>query len=458
MNKFLLIISLWILTFFTDCNNFLNLQPIDSPTEGNFYADEGGLQGALTSCYDALQNEFLYGNNFLALAENRGDNVADNNISSGGGVIYQIDAFTDRSDNKPITDTWLQLYIVVFRCNMVIERAPGIKMSAAVRNQIVGQALFIRALAYFNITRLWGKAPLITKIQTPDEARNNKRSEISDIYQQVISDLKDAIRYLPDTWPPGQKGRASSFSSRALLAKAYLYQGKFDLAVSALQPLVSAIYDSKGAGLVPQTSTFPNSIKTSADVLFAVQYLAGGVGEGIHQNNRYRFQDGSIIITIDQNLFETGDNRKGLLKPPGGGVERPEKFNSAVVSNNETSGDMPVLRCAEALLIYAEALNELGYPNADAFKAINAVRANAGLSPLDANAAPTQAHLKNAIWKERRLELALECDRWFDIVRTGQFPAIYPLVPAFKVLYAIPQTEINNINDKTGWQNDGYEK
>src|SRR6218665_282427 len=457
MNKFLLIISLWILTFFTDCNNFLNLQPIDSPTEGNFYADEGGLQGALTSCYDALQNEFLYGNNFLALAENRGDNVADNNISSGGGVIYQIDAFTDRSDNKPITDTWLQLYIVVFRCNMVIERAPGIKMSAAVRNQIVGQALFIRALAYFNITRLWGKAPLITKVQTPDEARNNKRSKVSDIYQQVISDLKDAIRYLPDTWPPRQKGRASSFSSRALLAKAYLYQGKFDLAVSALQPLVSAIYDSKvkEAGLVPQTVTFPNSIKTSADVLFAVQYLSGGVGESVPRNNRYRNLDGTILITIYQNLFEEGDNRKKLLKPTGS-FEHPEKFNITVAAGSETSSDMPVLRCAEALLIYAEALNELGYPNADAFKAINAVRANAGLSPLDANAAPTQAHLRNAIWKERRLELALECDRWFDIVRTGQFPVIYPLVSAFKVLYAIPQTEIDNINDKTGWQNDGY--
>src|SRR6218665_1066809 len=81
MNKFLLIIFLSILTFFTDCNNFLNLQPIHSPTEGNFYTDEGGLQGALVSCYDALQSDFLYGNNFLVLDENRGDNVADNSIS-----------------------------------------------------------------------------------------------------------------------------------------------------------------------------------------------------------------------------------------------------------------------------------------------------------------------------------------------------------------------------------------
>lgn len=454
MKKIVILICLEALMGIMGCKDFLNLQPIDSPTEGNFYVDEKALQGAVVSCYDAIQSDNLYGYNMCVLAENRGDNVSDANISGGSGVIYQIDAFNDRPDNLVVTDTYLQMYRAIFRCNMVLDKAPQIKMDAAIRNQIVGQALFIRALGYFNIVRMWGKAPLVLKVQTNEEARNNKRSEVADIYAQIMTDLNEAKDYLPSTWPADQRGRVTAYAVRALLAKVYLYQEKYDLVVVTLQPLVKDIYTGKVVGLVPQSTTFPNSLKSSIDVIFAVQYLLGGVGESAHQNNRYRNRDGSINIELPQSLFEQGDNRKDFLRQPPV-LSRPGKFNSTQV-NNETSGDMPLIRCAEVLLIYAEALNETNYSNEEAFKAINAVRANAGIAALNATTTPTQVDLKNAIWKERRLELALECDRWFDIVRTRQFSKVFPLVPAFKVLYPIPQLEINNINNPTGWQNEGY--
>lgn len=457
MKKSNIIIGLVAALSFSGCKKFLNLQPIDSPTENTFYADAGGLQGALVSCYDALQSDNCYGLNMIVMAENRGDNIEDNSLSQGGGIIYQIDAFNDLADNTVVRNTYWQHYVAIYRCNILLDKAPGIMMDAGIRNQIMGQALFIRALCYFNIVRLWGKAPLIIKTQTPDEARTNKRSEGTAIYAQIILDLNTAKSYLPVTWPNDQRGKVTANAAAALLAKVYLYQGKYDLVVSAISQLVNDIYASQTVGLVPQTTTFPNSIKTSKDILLAIQYLAGGLGEGANFNNRYRNQEGNYQIALNQNLFESGDNRKDLVKPPPS-QQQPGKFAvTPVQSTGETSGDMPVLRCAEVLLIYAEALNELReYPNAEAFKAINAVRANAGISSLDATTTPTRDDLKKAIWKERRLELALECDRWFDIVRTGQFPTIYPLVPAVKVLYAIPQTEINNINDKTGWQNEGY--
>lgn len=458
MKKSNIIIGLLAALSFSGCNKFLNLKPIDSPTEDTFYADAGGLQGALVSCYDALQSDNCYGLNMIVMAENRGDNIQDNGVSQGGGIIYQIDAFNDRADNSVVRNTYWQHYVAIYRCNILLDKAPGIMMDAGIRNQIMGQALFIRALCYFNIVRLWGKAPLIIKTQTPDEARENKRSEVANIYAQIISDLNTAGSRLPAAWPAVQRGKATSHAAAALLAKVYLYQGKYDLVVTTISQLVNDIYASQTVGLVPQTTTFPNSIKTSKDVLFAVQYLAGGLGEGTNFNNRYRNQEGTYQIALAPNLFESGDNRKDLVKPTPY-QQQPGKFAATpiVESTGETGGDMPVLRCAEVLLIYAEAQNELSaYPNAEAFKAINAVRANSGISPLNASTTPTKNDLKKAIWKERRLELALECDRWFDIVRTGQFPVIFPLVPAHKVLYAIPQTEINNINDKTGWQNEGY--
>ena len=153
-------------------------------------------------------------------------------------------------------------------------------------------------------------------------------------------------------------------------------------------------------------------------------------------------------------LFEANDNRKALVAPTGNGA-RPGKFNGPQV-NNETSMDMPVIRCADVLLLYAEALNEAGYGNTEAFKAINAVRTNAGITILTTGTTADQSAFRTAVYKERRLELALECDRWFDIVRTGQMPAIYPLVPDFRRVYPVPQLEIQNITDKTGWQNTGY--
>jgi hypothetical protein len=144
-----------------------------------------------------------------------------------------------------------------------------------------------------------------------------------------------------------------------------------------------------------------------------------------------------------------------ILKGDPAGRKRPGKYNGTQV-NNEVSMDIPIVRCAEAMLIYAEALNEISYPNTAAFTALNAVRTNAGITALTEVTLTEQAGFRAAVFTERRLELALECDRWFDIVRTGQMPAIFPLVNDFRRYYPVPQTEIQNITNQTGWQNEGY--
>ena len=440
---------------FSSCKKFLDLKPIDSPTEDNFYVDEKGLQGGLTAAYDALQDNGLYGNVLLSLTEIRSDNMEDNDQGASGGVRYQIESFAERPDNTLVTEAWLATFKAIYRCNVVLSRAPEIAMDSTRKKQIVGQASFLRALNYFNATRLWGRVPLITSPQTSAEARSNTRADTAAIYDQIISDLTVAVNSLPTSWPDAQRGKATSYAARGLLGKVYLYQKKYDLAVTTIEPLITAINAGTIVALVPQPSTFPNAMKTSKDIIFSARFLSGGIGESVHQNNRFRNVGGNNAVIMPPSLFETGDNRKALVAPTSAGGERPGKYNGPQV-NNEVSMDMPIVRAAEAMLIYAEALNEISYPNTNAFTALNAVRTNAEIPALTSADLPNQASFRDAVYKERRLELALETDRWFDIVRTGQMPVIFPLVTPFRKVYPIPQTEIQNISNQTGWQNEGY--
>lgn len=112
--------------------------------------------------------------------------------------------------------------------------------------------------------------------------------------------------------------------------------------------------------------------------------------------------------------------------------------------------------CRSAINVCREALNETAYGNAEAFTALNAVRAQAGITAKTPATLTSQSSFRTALYLERRLELALEADRWFDIVRTNQMATVFPGIPAFRSIYPVPQVEIDNVNKKDGWQNTGY--
>lgn len=454
MKKIFILIGLLITL--SSCSDFLDRDPIDFPTEEKLYTDLDGVKGAIIGAYDGLQSTHLYGGKFLTLMENRGDNIRDDNSGANGGVYYEIETFTETPSNMNLDVAWLAIYQTIYRCNLILQSVDNIKMSDDDKVKIVGQASFIRALSYFNLVRLWGKVPLITKTQTVAEARNNKRSEISEIYTIIIGDL-EAAKKLPALWNDAERGRATSYAAQALLAKVYLYQKEYGKVVSELNPVVTAIEQGNLISLVPMNKTFPNDLKTSKDILFAVQYLKGGVGESVAQNSRYRNNDNNNVITLPQSEFEDGDIRKPMVAPTGSG-QRPGKFN-APATNNETSSDFPVMRCAEVMLMYAEALNETSAkPTQSALDALNKIRKNANISEKELADYPSKDSFRKAVYKERRLELALECDRWFDLVRTNRFISVFPLIDSYRALYPVPQTEIENVNDKSGWQNEGYSK
>lgn len=300
----------------SSCESFIDLKPIDFPTEETFYTDVKGLEGAIIGAYDEFQSSDQYGAKFMTLMEVRGDNVKSDNSGASGGITYQIEVFTETPANSNLSGDWLSLYTSIYRCNLILQNAENVEMSADQRTKIVGQAAFMRALSYFNLVRLWGKVPLITHTQTVEEARNNKRAEISDIYSQIIDDLTTA-KGLPAAWPDAERGRVTSYAAQSLLAKVYLYMGNYQSVITELTPVVTAIKTGKQLALVPMPQTFPNDLKTSKDIIFAVQYLKGGVGESVHQNNRYRNNDNGNIISLEPSEFESNaDNRKALVAPP----------------------------------------------------------------------------------------------------------------------------------------------
>lgn len=450
-----IIILVFTAIILSSCNDFIDLKPIDFPTEETFYKDVKGLEGAVIGLYDELQSSGQYGATFMTLMEVRGDNVKDDNSGASGGIRYQIEVFTETPANSNLSGAWLSLYTTIYRCNLVLQNMEQVSMSEEQRTRIVGQASFIRALCYFNLVRLWGEVPVVTKTQTVAEARNNKRAAVGEVYDRIVKDLTVA-QSLPAVWAEAERGRVTSYAAHALLAKVHLYRKNYQGVVNELASVMEAIKAEKDLMLVPMPQTFPNNLKTSKDIIFAVQYLKGGIGESVHQNNRYRNNDNGNVISLEQSEFESNaDNRKALVAPTGSG-KRPGKFD-APATNNETSADFPVLRCAEVMLMYAEAANELAAtPTQEALDALNAVRINAGLTGKTLDELSTKELFRRAVYKERRLELALECDRWFDIVRTGQMSSIFPGIASYRQLYPVPLTEIENVNDKTGWQNEGY--
>lgn len=439
----------------SSCSDFLDRQPVDFPTEDNFYSDVKGLEGGVIGIYDALQSGDQYGGKFMTLMEQRGDNVKNDNSGASGGITYQIEVFTETPANTNLSGAWLSLYETIYRCNLVLQNVPNVEMTDTQRNNIVGQASFVRGLCYFNLVRLWGAVPVITQTQTVEEARKNKRDSEDKVYEQIIADFK-AAKVLPAKWSDAERGRATSIAAQAMLAKAYLYQKKYSEALAELTTLKADIEQRKnGLALIPMDETFPNNLKTSPDIIFAVQYLKGGVGESVHQNNRYRNNDNGNVISLPQEAYETGDLRKPMVAPTGSGA-RPLKFNTEK-EGNETGSDFPVMRCAEVMLMYAEASNEVSTtPGQDALDALNAVRENADLPAKTLQELGTKELFRKAVYHERRIELALECDRWFDIVRTNQMGDVFPMVDSYRKLYPVPQAEIENVNDKTGRQNDGY--
>jgi starch-binding outer membrane protein, SusD/RagB family len=494
----LLIISL----FFVQCKkSLLTIEPtIPLTTVDNYYKNETEVVTATNAVYTPLSAIYS------GCAWHFGDIMSDDADLGGGGggdgaETAELDNFSVTSFNPLVEIMWAQCYYGILRANLVVERAPLVaNITPAIKNRSIGEAKFLRALYYFHLTRLFGDVPLYTNAISADESYKITRSPKAQVYAQIVDDLKSAETLLPNTTPAADKGRATAGAAKGLLASVYLTLGdKINAAAKAKEVIDNA--STYGYGLwTDYADNFKLTTENGKESLFEVQYRSGGgtfsiygAGTGINTFYGPRAQnivpEGGYGFTVPTRNFvdqyeKTGagyntiiDKRRNrsiwipgdtylTYVQPSSLIGSPNGFNTKkyFVSIDDPLGDagqwrsalnVPIMRYAEVLLIYAEAAGpSLGKSAADL------VRARAGLAPMAAGL--SDAAWLDAIYKERRLEFGFEMHRWYDLLRhpnTNYFITIMTAagktnVSAKHRYMPIPQGERDKNPNLT--QNSGY--
>jgi hypothetical protein len=450
------------------CDSFLSLTPPSQATANNFYKTTADVTNAVTAAYSALRSGSMYTGHFIYLMEVRSDNIEDQNPGANAGMNYNIDRFLALADNGVVGDAYLALYGAISRCNNVLPHL-DVVTDPALKNQYEGELRFLRALHYFQVVRLWGAAPLILSVVTTEESKNIGRSPVADVYAAIEADLTAAAGLLPAAYPKNADiGRATAGAAKALLAKVYLTEKKYSEAVNTLKALVPPQSNPYGYRLQARVAdVFNASNKMNEEIIFAIRYDKTILGQG-----HGLFFGNPVLDPALLNAYESADARRDLLNTAqlNATTFLVKKYYDTYDPTNQNMGnDFVILRYADVLLMYAEALNEVSYngdPNGDAFKYLNMVRTRSEATPFTPAQLASQASFRAAVLRERRLELPLELHRWFDLVRTAtaidalKTSALTPIaIEPYQYLYPVPQGQIETMNNQALYpQNPGYTK
>ncbi|MCF0050769.1 RagB/SusD family nutrient uptake outer membrane protein [Dyadobacter sp. LJ53] len=449
-------IATWLLTFaLAGCREeFLTVIPETALSYGIFFKTESDFQQAVNAAYVPFRQMFnerawvleemhsdntYYARNTLYGAVDPTENVADFAVPTAGGVTANDNVLVQYRLN----------YQIIARANQILALIDGVDFAEASKNNLKGQALFLRAFAYFDLVRLFGKVPLHLVPVVGREDAASPLAATEEIYAQIEKDAKEAGALLPNK-AKQEAGRATSGAAKTVLANLYITQKKWALA----EPILKDVITNDGYSLMPEyanafSTTTAN--KNNAESVFEIQYMEGSAG--YNGNQIYRFipspisateiapitgtsnpqatsQESNNIPTPDLiAAYEAGDKRKdasiGYVTLSGSLAENKvypyiKKYAKTHSLHNNTGQNWPVYRYAEVLLFMAETLNEQGKP-AEAATYLNQIRTRAGLT---ATKATSQATMREAIFKERRVELAFENKRWFDLTRTGRVKEI----------------------------------
>lgn len=453
----------------TSCNDFIDLNPLSQSTSDGFYNNEYEMQQGLAAAYGELQTTDQYGGiGYASFMEVTGDNTWNLNTTQNGGRYAAFDNFSVDPTNAQLNSTWVSCYNGIQKTNLVITRTDKIQSIPEERKQqLLGEAYFLRALTYFNLVRIWGNVPLITQeVENVNDAFGHTQAKPEDIYKQIILDLEYAVKALPLQYGQNEIGRATKGAAETLLAKVYLTLGDWDKAHTLLNQVIeSGIYK-----LIPNfADVFSVENKNNAESIFEVQFDKSLQGEGYYGGDP--LEAGSDVNNLpSKNLLElfekNADDRKDAsVIDMGAQGMRLYKWHDTKGSNGGLGFNIIVLRYADVLLMAAEALNEIGYGNEKALKYLNMVRKRSHATVHTYEGLNSQAKFREAIATERRLELAFENHRWFDLVRTGKALAVVNAnnggsvltvdAKEHQLLFPIPQNQIDASANKL-IQNSGY--
>jgi len=491
------------------CKDYLEVAPQGQLSEDAIRTDPGAAQKLVDGVYNAMYlggfGPDIHGLQFVILTDIASDDADKGSSPNDYGDALQVDNLTLNSTNGNINNVWNGYYQGISRANQALDKIPLSPADAATKNKLLGEVRFLRGYFYFNLARLFGGVPKLDRVPAASEINNpefQKRASAADVYAFIISDLQFAADNLPLKGAT-ETGRATKAAAQGMLAKVYLYQKNYQQAYALTNEIITGksgayglysnyadIWRTVGANSVESIFEVQAGINAacnnSAVELYTVSQGPRSGGKGGWADLGFGFNNPTQQLV---DAYEPNDVRKAgsiiFIQPtaPAGqrstgtvlwdGFRIPSKdsvenfrysykaYHSRTKEPNCGNNDflpknIRVLRYAEILLINAEAAVQTGNAAA-ATTGLNAVRARAGLGPKAAT-------LPN-IWQERRVELALEHDRFFDLVRQE---SVQPgrIVPLFAAqgktftkgkneLFPIPQPQID-LSGGQLTQNPGY--
>lgn len=463
MKKILVLASLATLLMTSCGDSFFDLEPASSVTIDKVYKTASDYNVAVIGCYAKLQSQVNF---YTECCEYRSDNLSLGAPTAGTQDRYDIDHFTEKPSNGILSYYWANFNNNVYRCNLLLDQIDGANFAENLKKQYKGEAMFIRALNYFNMYRIWGGVPATKHVVSAAEALKVARYSDEQMFDLIAGDLKEIVdnNYLPETYSSADMGRATSGAAKALLGKVYLTFHKWTEAKDILSQLIG-----KYQLVSPIAQVFNVDNKNNNEIIFAVHFNKEIEGEGhSYWYNLTNASDDTNQTSSLLNTFPTGDARKDLITyvQVEKNVRLMNKFYDTKSPTFKTVGnDQILLRYADVLLMYAEALNEIQYDASEgslALKYLNAVRQRAGISNLTVKQLPTQEKFRKGILVERQREFPYEGQRWFDLVRMGFAKSVMAEngveIKDYQLLFPIPQQEIEKVGDKSIlWQNPGYD-
>lgn len=480
------------------CNkDFLDVKPTSSITSGNFYQSQQDIQQAVNGVYSSLQDWPV--NIYLFLSEVRSNNFYAV-FADAQRDYFDINNYQVNAQDGTLHDTWQSLYAMINRANGVLENIDKVTFdNPSLKTQYKSEVRFLRAFAYLQLVRLWGRVPLVDKVISPSQGIKIKQSAPADIYNFISTEMEAVKDSLPGDYTTASDiGRVTSWAVKGVLAKVYLTMsgwplkqtGMRDKAKALLEDIISHEGSTSKLKLAPSYADLFGYKNDNLHNIFEVQYVSGGLGEGssfpsqvlgnvsnsmvnvtrlnsasrltISEDllNSYDSIDQRFNVTFDTS-YTTNDN-----PPQHSNVPFFKKFVDYGLTDltgyTDWPENFPLLRYADVLLMEAEILNDESGPTAQAVDLLNRVRNRAGLPSITP---VTKEDFDTALTTEYRHEFADEGQYWFYLVRTGK---AIPIMNAWfaatgrtrtisenDLYYPIPQTEMD-VYPGLYEQNPGY--
>lgn len=439
-------------------DDFMNQYPSNNVTENNFYKTDNDFNQAVRGCYARLKSNSGFLINEMAYRSDEAELTA---MATSTQDRYDLDHFAERPNNGLTSDVWDTWYNGIYRCNDVLQHMEGKDLENGDRYR--GECLFIRSWFYFNLYRVFGVVPLTRVTVRPAEAQTIPRCTEEEIYTLLSEDLAEAAELLPDN-RDAEIARVTKTAAWALLGKVELTFKHPDKAQTALENAMSNSF----YGLETNTArVFDVSNKMNKEMIFALYY-----NKQTDNGHGYWFSSITNVLTDVRNptqvlrdMYTTDDNRRPLVweyvEVTKNKLYVLKKWYDTYDATYTTivGNDFPLIRYSDVVLMYAEALADTSI--ADALTWLNKTRTRAGLPELTTSDVPSKKEFITALAAERGRELALEGQRWFDLVRLGlavdYFRGLGYPIDEHNLLFPIPQDQIEIVNDPTIlWQNPGY--